>query len=331
MTCESSSSGNLSVDAQALESPTWPAYQPPRILLNQHNYLQWRALTIRKIRLLDWEEYLINERTKREQSQMTPEEKKNYADEWSKRQSCSTYILENVEPTQWTRFNPNEDDPYKMWKEIEHAWRLLMSASEWRYEMQLESLRLGAEESIDAYFTRAIDLRSQLTATGGEMDNSRFIRKILGGLPAQYEIPVHIVDYDLMRNPGVSVGTVHLYLMEQELKLRSASRSELPPCPAWRSSGTKSSFRFSRTSSGTTNSQGSRGSNRPSPGSTAGGRNTQNTTPAGQAAQPGNSNLQLPKYRCTNCRKPNHDTSQCYFLTGKYGKFRCSGRGRGRM
>ncbi|RVD89514.1 uncharacterized protein DFL_000518 [Arthrobotrys flagrans] len=312
-------------------APTeWRTYQPKQIVLKQDNYLQWRILMKRNIKRLGWEHYLKAEGVTDATviGAMSAAEKSKHEEQWKQRLNCSTYILENVESSLWTRFHPSEEDPFKMWREIKSVWQAQNDEGKRRYEMQLDALQLDSEESIEDYVTRAVDLRSKLTAAGGQLDNSRFIGNILRGLPPKYQNVRDNIDYDLTKDPKLSINTVQHVLMkkETELKLRP-KRQQLAAYHA----GTPSS-RTGTAGQSSSNRGSGRGNRLGRHAGNTTGRNTQNNTNAGQGSQSGNSNPELPRYRCTNCDKPNHDTSQCWNLVGRSSnnnKNRRGGRGRG--
>lgn len=283
----------------------------------------------RNIKRLGWEHFLKAEGVTDATviDAMLTSEKSKHEEQWRQRLDCSTYILENVESSQWTRFHADEEDPFKMWREINNVWQAQNDEGKRRYEMQLDALQLDSEESIEDYVTRAIDLGNKLTAAGGQLDNSRFIGNILRGLLPKYQNVRGNIDYDLTKDPKLSVNTVRHVLMkkETELKLRP-KQQQLAACHAGTSSSRSAGSSPSYRGSGSGNRLGRHAGNTT-------GRNSQNTTNAGQGSQSGSSNPELPRYRCTNCDKPNHDTSQCWNLVGRSNNRSSRGgntRGRGR-
>ncbi|KAK6495834.1 hypothetical protein TWF481_002879 [Arthrobotrys musiformis] len=192
------------------QPPQLRAYQPKQIILKQDNYLQWRILVKRNIKRLGWLHYtqvVGTKHNKEEKAKLSPTELKAFETEWAIRLDCSTYILENVESSLWTRFHSMEEDPYNMWADIKNIWQAQNEEGKRRYEMQLDNL-LMMEETIDEYITRAVDLKSKLMAAGGTIDNSRFILNVLRGLPSKYHSIRENIDYDLTKDPKLSINTV---------------------------------------------------------------------------------------------------------------------------
>ncbi|KAF3919574.1 hypothetical protein ABW20_dc0103121 [Dactylellina cionopaga] len=207
-------------------------YSPRLILLKDDNYLNWSVLMERKIEKFGWRDLLKTPWKKAgdigeddtasdegsTEAARTPEEEQ----EASRRNDCSTFILENIDTKYWWLIDARERDPYVMWREIKQVWVGNWSDLRFKkFELPLMSLELG-QQSMFNYLARARWLYECSIQTGaGSLSSQTFVEQVLEGLPDEGYLDVkQEIRADLAMGEDLPHDKLVSILLTQEARLR---------------------------------------------------------------------------------------------------------------